>query len=62
MKLIFYQKGAYYSGIKIFNNYPLQNKKVAGKQKKFQIAVKQFSNNYSFYTLEEYFNQSRIVY
>ena len=32
--LSIYQKGAYYSGIKIFNNLPLQIKNVAGNQKK----------------------------
>jgi hypothetical protein len=46
-----YQKGAYYSGIKIHNNLPLHVKSVAGNQK-------QFSHTYSFYTIEEYFNQS----
>ena len=29
-----YQKAAYYSGIKIFNNLPLEFKNVAGNQKK----------------------------
>ena len=29
-----YQKGAYYLGIKIFNNLPLEIKNVVGKQKK----------------------------
>ena len=32
--LTIYQKGAYYSGIKIFNNLPLEIKNVAGNQKK----------------------------
>ena len=35
-----YQKGASYSGIKIFNNLPLEIKNVTGKQKKFKIALK----------------------
>jgi len=35
-----YQKGAYYSGIKIFNNLPLEIKNVAGNQKKFKVALK----------------------
>jgi len=33
--LTIYQKGAYYSGIKIFNNLPLEIKNVTGNQKKF---------------------------
>ena len=32
--LTIYQKGAYYLGIKIFDNLPLEIKKVAGNQKK----------------------------
>jgi len=55
--LTIYQKGAYYSGIKIFNNLPLEIKNIAGNQKKFKIAFKKFLYTYSFYTLEEYFSQ-----
>jgi hypothetical protein len=32
--LTIYQKGAYYSGIEIFNNLPVEVKNVAGNQKK----------------------------
>ena len=40
--LTIYQKGAYYLGIKIFDNLPLENKNVAGNQKKFKTAFKNF--------------------
>jgi hypothetical protein len=40
--LTIYQKGAYYSGIKIFNKLPLEIKHVADKQKKFKTALKLF--------------------
>ena len=58
--LTIYQKDAYYSGIKIFNNLPLKIKNVAGnkKKKKIKIALKKFLHSYSFYTIEEYLNQS----
>jgi hypothetical protein len=56
--LTIYQKGAHYSGIKIFNNLPLEIKHVAGNQKMFKIALKQFSYTHSFCTLEQYLNQS----
>jgi hypothetical protein len=56
--LTIYQKGAYYAGIKIFNNLPLEIKNVAGNHKKFKIALKKFLHTYSFYTMEEYFSQS----
>jgi len=57
--LTIYQKGAYYSGTKIFNNLPLEIKNVAGNQKKFKIALKKFLYTYSFYTMEEYLSQIR---
>ena len=56
--LTIYQKGAYYSGIKIFNNLPLEIKNVAGDQKKSETALKKFLYTYSFYTMEEYLIQS----
>jgi hypothetical protein len=52
-----YQTVAYYSGIKIFNNFPLEVKNVAGKQKNFKIALKKFLYAYLFYTMEEYLSQ-----
>ena len=56
--LTMYQKGAYYSGIKIYNKLPLEIKNTAGNQKKFKTALKKFLYNCSFYATEEYFNQS----
>jgi ABC-type transporter Mla maintaining outer membrane lipid asymmetry ATPase subunit MlaF len=52
--LTIYQNGAHYSGIKIFNNLPLEIKNVAENPKKFKTALKQFLYTHSFYTLEEY--------
>jgi hypothetical protein len=54
----FYKKGAYYSRIKVFNNSPLEIENVAGNQKKFKTALKQFLFTDCFHTLEEYLNQS----
>jgi hypothetical protein len=53
-----YQKGAYYLGIKFFNNLPLEIKNVAGNPKKFKIALKKCLHTYSFYIMEEYLSQS----
>jgi len=61
-KLTIYQKEAYYLGIKILNNLPLEIKNVGGNQKKFKIALKKSLYIYSFYTKEEYFSQLRIMY
>jgi len=44
--LTIYQKGAYYSGIKMFNNLPLEIRNVAGNQKKLKIALKKFLYTY----------------
>jgi hypothetical protein len=35
--LTIYQKGTYYSGIKIFNNLPLEITNVAGNQKNLKL-------------------------
>jgi hypothetical protein len=56
--LTMYKKGAYNSGIKIFNNLPLEIKNVAGNTIKFKIALKKMLYTYSFYTMEEYLSQS----
>jgi len=41
--LTIYQKAAYYSGIKIFNNLPLEIKNVAGNQEKVQNCFEKIS-------------------
>jgi hypothetical protein len=56
--LTIHQKGAYYSGIKIFNNLHFEIKNVDGNQKKFKTALKQFFYTYPFYTVKQYLNQS----
>jgi hypothetical protein len=52
-----YQKGACYSGVKIFNKFPSNIKNVNGNITKFKITLKRFLYANSFYTLEEYFQQ-----
>jgi hypothetical protein len=56
-KLSIYQKGAYYSGVKIFNKLPSNIKNVKGNIHKFKSTLKKFLYVNSFYTLEEYFEQ-----
>jgi hypothetical protein len=53
--LSMYQKGVYYSGIKIFNALPKAIKDVSSKPNKFKIALKHFLLKRSFYTLNEFF-------
>jgi len=56
--LTIYQKGAHYSGIKIFNTLPLEIKTVADNQKKFKLALKKFVYTYTFCTMKEYLTGS----
>jgi hypothetical protein len=52
-----YQKGVYYSGIKIYNHLPPTIKNLSDyKKKKIQIALRKFLLNNSFYSLEEYYS------
>jgi hypothetical protein len=51
-----YQKGVYYSGIKIFNHLPQNNKNLSWNVKKNKLPVKRFLLMGSFYSLDEYFS------
>jgi hypothetical protein len=53
-----YQKGVYYSGIKVFNSLPFNIKKFSNNLRSFKSAVKHFLHMYSFYSLDEYYNNS----
>jgi hypothetical protein len=48
--LIMYQKGVYYSDIKIFSAVPKAIKGISSKPSKFKIAVKHFLYAHAFYT------------
>jgi len=54
-----FQKGAYYSVIKIFNNLPHNTKDLANDILPFQNALKRFLLINSFYNSKEYFNYQR---
>jgi hypothetical protein len=51
-----FQKGVYYSGIKIFNNLPRGIKDLANEITLFWNALKRFLLINFFYNSEEYFN------
>ena len=53
-----FQKGAYYSGIKLFNHLPLKIKSLTNEIKLFKPTLKRCLNLCSFYTVEEYFEYS----
>jgi len=54
--LTIYQKGIYYSGIKIYNHLPAAIKDLSDDKNKFKLALKRYLLHNSFYSLEEYFN------
>jgi len=54
-----FQKGVYYSEIKIFNNLPHDIKDLANEITSFRNALKKFLLTNSFYNSEEYFNYHR---
>jgi hypothetical protein len=54
--LLIYQKGAHYTGIRVFNSLPPQIRKVFHNRNQFKHVLKEFLYTHSFYTLDEYFN------
>ena len=55
-----YQKGTYYTGIRVFNSLPCQIKDLSHNRNQFKCALKNFLYFHSFYTLDEYFNCNKI--
>jgi hypothetical protein len=55
--LSLYQKGAHYTGVKVFNNLPPQIRELSHNGYQFKHSLKEFLYNHSFYTLDEYFNR-----
>jgi hypothetical protein len=49
-----YQKGVYYSGIKIFNNFPPNVKNLSHNIKMFKAALKEYLLSHSFYSVQEF--------
>ena len=54
-----FQKGVYYSGIKIFNNLPHNIKELVNETKLFRKVLKRFLLSNSFYNSEEYFSYQK---
>jgi hypothetical protein len=57
-----FQKGVYFSGVKIFNNLPTDLKQTFYNVYKFKRAIKRFLVDSFFYSLEEYYNWKENVY
>jgi len=55
-----YQKGTYYTGIRVFKGLPSQIKELCHNRNQFKLALKNFLYFHSFYTLDEYFSCNKI--
>jgi len=56
--LTVFQKGIYFSGIKLFNHLSLNIKSLSNEIKSFKPALKRFLNLHSFCLVGEYFKHS----
>jgi hypothetical protein len=52
-----YQRGVYFSGVKIFKNLPTNLKQTFYDVNNFKTGIKRFLLDNSFYPLEEYYNR-----
>jgi len=57
-RLTKYQKGTYFSGIKIYNCLRTRIKQLSGDVNKFKLALKKFLSARSFYSIEEFLHWS----
>jgi hypothetical protein len=58
--LSLYQKGVYFTGIKMFNNLPQRIKNFSNDTKQFKAALKNYLRAHSFYSIDEYFSVNRV--
>ena len=57
VSLTIYQRGVFYSGIKVFNALPSPIKDISCNPKKFKVALKHYLLTHSFYNLDEFFSE-----
>jgi hypothetical protein len=55
VNLTIFQKGVWFSGIKLYNHLPSTLKQLSYSIPKFKVALKRFLTTKSFYTVEEYY-------
>jgi hypothetical protein len=54
-----YQKGVYYSGVKLFNILPTQISALKNNRNQFRIALRSYLFGNSFYSIEEFTEHAR---
>jgi hypothetical protein len=55
VNLTLFQKGVWYSGVKLYNHLPSTLKQLSYDISKFKVALKRFLATNAFYTVEEYY-------
>jgi hypothetical protein len=57
-----FQKGASYSGIRIFSSWPRSITNLKNEKTHFKVALKKFLNAHSFYSVDEFFTCTYDMY
>jgi hypothetical protein len=55
VSLTMYQKGVFYSGIKVFNALPTTIKGISSNPKKFKVTLKHYLLTHSLYSMDEFY-------
>jgi hypothetical protein len=57
--LTLYQKGVYFTGIKLFHNLPLEVKEIVQIPKQFKISLRRYLITHCFHDLDEYYSVNK---
>jgi hypothetical protein len=57
--LTLYQKGVYFTGIKLFNNLPLEIKEIVQIPKQFKNSLRRYLITHCFYDLDEFYSLNK---
>jgi hypothetical protein len=57
--LSLYQKGVYFTSIKVFNDLPQSIKNLSNDTKQFKSELKNYIHAHSFYSIDEYLSVNR---
>jgi hypothetical protein len=58
VNLAVYGRGLFYMAVKVFNALPYNLKEISCIPNQFKVKLRDFLNDNSFYTLDEFFNRS----
>jgi hypothetical protein len=54
-----YQRGVYYSGVKLFNSLPINITALKNDKNQFRAALRSYLLNHSFYSVNEFIEQTK---